>query len=78
MKKLSENFSVSREITKVYEGENLVAINSTVELRMHKETPDSEEQTVSTDGSDTPTIAKLIISLLGALCFHILNKVNKK
>jgi hypothetical protein len=75
---LGENYSVSREITKVYDGELLVAIHSSVELRLRSDDPDGEGRTVHTDGKDMPVIAKLILSLLGALCFHILNKVNKK
>ena len=75
---LSDNYSVSREITKVYDGELLVAIHSSVELRLRSDDPESEGKTVRTDGKDMPAFAKLILSLLGALLFHILNKVNKK
>lgn len=77
-KRLFEKYSVSREISKVYEGERLVGINSTVVIRMQKEDPEGESRTVPADSSDVPTPARLILSLLSALCFHILNKVNKK
>lgn len=77
-KRLFEKYSVSREISKVYEGEKLVGLNSTVVIRMQKEDPEGESRTVPADSSDVPTLARLILSLLSALCFHILNKMNKK
>ena len=75
---LSEKYSVSREITKVYEGDRLVAINSTLELRIRRQGSESDPQSLTTATADMPSLVKLILSLLGGLIFHILNKVNKE
>lgn len=75
---LSEKYSVSREITKVYEGDRLVAINSTLELRIRRQGSESDPQSLTTETADMPSLVKLILSLLGGLIFHILNKVNKE
>ena len=75
---LSEKYSVSREITKVYEGDRLVAINSTLELRIRRQGNESDPQCLTTETADMPSLVKLILSLLGGLIFHILNKVNKE
>ena len=74
----NKKYSVTRETERVYEGDDLVAINSQIQLRINSEnqldpTPEGKEIK-----SSLPKAADIIISLLSALCFFIAKKLKKE
>ena len=75
---LERKYTVTRETERVYEGENLVAINSQIQLRIKSENQSDPTPNGTSVTSSLPAIADIIISLLGALCFYVAKKVKKQ